>query len=85
MEMGETAVAVAATNLIGPTFAGIIYVFVTISVMGTVNGVILGYIRLPYSLALRNAIPSPFLEKINSAQHACQFRFLCNCSLRVCG
>jgi APA family basic amino acid/polyamine antiporter len=57
MEMGDTAVAVAATNLIGPTFAGIIYVFVTISVMGTVNGVILGYIRLPYSLALRNAIP----------------------------
>jgi len=42
LEMGETAVAVAATNLIGPTFAGIIYVFVTISVMGTVNGVILG-------------------------------------------
>ncbi|MPN34361.1 Serine/threonine exchanger SteT [bioreactor metagenome] len=58
--------AVAATNLIGPTFAGIIYVFVTISVMGTVNGVILGYIRLPYSLALRNAIPfSNSLKQIN--------------------
>lgn len=66
MEMGDTAVAVAATNLLGPTFAGIIYVFVTISVMGTVNGVILGYIRLPYSLALRNAIPfSNSLKKIN--------------------
>ncbi len=66
MEMGDTAVAVAATNLLGPTFAGIIYVFVTISVMGTVNGVILGYIRLPYSLALRNAIPfSNSLKKID--------------------
>lgn len=66
MEMGDTAVAVAATNLIGPTFAGIIYVFVTISVMGTVNGVILGFIRLPYSLALRNAIPfSNSLKKID--------------------
>jgi len=66
MEMGDTAVAVAATNLLGPTFAGIIYVFVTISVMGTVNGVILGYIRLPYSLALRNAIPfSNALKKID--------------------
>lgn len=66
MEMGDTAVAVAATNLLGPTFAGIIYVFVTISVMGTVNGVILGYIRLPYSLALRNAIPfSKSLKKID--------------------
>lgn len=57
MELGDTAVAVAATNLLGPTFAGVIFVFVTISVMGTANGIILGYIRLPYSLALRNAIP----------------------------
>ncbi len=66
MELGDTAVAVAATNLLGPTFAGIIYVFVTISVMGTANGIILGYIRLPYSLALRNAIPgSASLRKIN--------------------
>lgn len=66
MELGDASVATAATNLIGPTFASIIYVFVTISVMGTVNGVILGYIRLPYSLALRNAIPfSSSLKKIN--------------------
>lgn len=34
--------------------------------MGTVNGVVLGYIRLPYSLALRNAIPfSNSMKKIN--------------------
>lgn len=66
MELGDTAVAVAAENLIGPTFAGIIYIFVTISVMGTVNGVVLGYIRLPYSLALRNALPgSKALKKLN--------------------
>ncbi len=66
MELGDTAVAVAATNLFGATFAGIIYVFVTVSVMGTVNGVVLGYIRLPYSLALRNAIPfSNSMKKIN--------------------
>ncbi|MDF3002360.1 MAG: family permease [Bacillota bacterium] len=66
MELGDTAVAVAATNLLGPAFAGIIYVFVTISVMGTANGLILGYIRLPYSLALRNAIPgSKAVAKIN--------------------
>ena len=66
MKLGDESVAMAATNLFGPTFAGIIYVFVTISVMGTVNGVILGYIRLPYSLALRNAIPfSNSLKQIN--------------------
>ena len=40
--------------------------FVTISVMGTLNGIILGYIRLPYSLALRNAIPlSDSIKKIH--------------------
>lgn len=66
MTLGDASVATAATNLIGPTFASIIYVFVTISVMGTTNGVILGYIRLPYSLALRNAMPlSGALKKIN--------------------
>ncbi len=66
MELGDGSVAAVATNLFGTTFAAIIYVFVTISVMGTVNGVILGYIRLPYSLALRNAIPfSGSLKQIN--------------------
>ena len=66
MKLGDESVAMAATNLIGPTFAGIIYIFVTISVMGTANGIILGFIRLPYSLALRNAIPfSNSLKKIN--------------------
>jgi APA family basic amino acid/polyamine antiporter len=66
MTLGDASVATAATNLIGPTFASIIYVFVTISVMGTTNGVILGYIRLPYSLALRNAMPmSGALKKIH--------------------
>ena len=66
MKLGDESVAIAATNLIGPTFASIIYVFVTVSVMGTANGIILGYIRLPYSLALRNAIPfSNALKKID--------------------
>ena len=66
IEMGDSAVAVAANNLLGSAFASIIYVFVTISVMGTLNGIILGYIRLPYSLALRNAIPlSDSIKKIH--------------------
>ena len=66
MKMGDTAVAAAATKLFGPVFASVIYIFVTISVMGTANGIILGYIRLPYSLALRNAIPgSASLRKLN--------------------
>lgn len=64
MMMGDEAVGYAASTLIGPGFAKIIYLFVTISIMGTSNGVTLGYIRIPYSLALRNALPkSEWLRK----------------------
>ncbi|HZK01446.1 MAG TPA: APC family permease [Anaerovoracaceae bacterium] len=66
MEMGDASVTLIAESLMGPTFATLITAFVTISVMGTTNGVILGSIRLPYSLALRNALPgSGGLKKLN--------------------
>ena len=66
MEMGDASVTLIAENLLGTTFATLITAFVTISVMGTTNGVILGSIRLPYSLALRNALPgSESLKKLN--------------------
>ena len=66
MEMGDASVTLIAESLMGKTFATMITAFVTISVMGTTNGVILGSIRLPYSLALRNALPgSESLKKLN--------------------
>lgn len=66
MEMGDSSVTMIAESLMGHTFATLITAFVTISVMGTTNGVILGIIRLPYSLALRNALPgSSVLKKLN--------------------
>jgi APA family basic amino acid/polyamine antiporter len=66
MEMGDSSVTLIAESLMGKTFATLITAFVTISVMGTTNGVILGSIRLPYSLALRNALPgSDSLKKLN--------------------
>lgn len=44
----------------------IILIFITISVLGTLNGVFLGYMRLPYSLARRHEIPfSQSLQKIH--------------------
>jgi APA family basic amino acid/polyamine antiporter len=43
--------------LFGNVGAKIILVFVVVSVLGTVNGITLGFIRMPYSLALRNMIP----------------------------
>ncbi|MEG1584480.1 MAG: APC family permease, partial [Anaerovorax sp.] len=57
MKLGDGSVTFVAEHLLGSTFANMITAFVTISVMGTVNGVVLGFIRIPYSLALRNAIP----------------------------
>ena len=66
LQMQDASVGIVAQNLFGVLGAKAIMVFVVISVMGTVNGVILGYIRLPYSLALKNMLPhSSWLAKIN--------------------
>ncbi|WP_317367018.1 APC family permease [uncultured Tyzzerella sp.] len=57
LELGNNSVNEMANILFGPTGAKVMLVFVIISVLGTVNGVILGMIRMPYSLAIRNSIP----------------------------
>ncbi len=64
MEKGNESTFIAATNLFGDFGAKIILIFVIISVLGTVNGLVLGFIRMPYSLALRNMMPgSNWLKK----------------------
>lgn len=67
MALGDAHVSVAATQLLGPTFAKLMIVFVVISVMGTVNGLVTGYMRMPYSLALRKGMfPfSKILKKVH--------------------
>ena len=57
MSLGDAHVDLAANNLLGPWGAKIVLIFVIISIMGTINGIILGMIRLPHSLALRNMFP----------------------------
>lgn len=57
MSMGDSHVNEAAMKLFGSLGARMILTFVVISVLGTVNGVIIGIIRLPYSLAIRNMFP----------------------------
>lgn len=57
MVSGDGHVNDAALNLFGPFGAKVILIFVVISVLGTVNGVVIGMIRLPYSLAIRNMFP----------------------------
>lgn len=57
MALGDAHVDLAATQLLGPWGAKIILIFVIISILGTVNGLILGLIRLPYALAIRDMFP----------------------------
>lgn len=64
MGMGDGHVNEAAIRLFGSMGAKLILTFIVISVLGTVNGVIIGIIRLPYSLSLRNMFP--YSSKFNS-------------------
>lgn len=63
---GTDPLQLVATTLFGSMGMKIVMVFVIISVLGTLNGIILGYIRLPYALALRKEIIfSETLGKVN--------------------
>lgn len=66
MQLGDSHVDLAANKILGPMGAKIFIVFVIISIMGTVNGLLMGMIRLPYSLAIRGMFPkSEKVSKIN--------------------
>lgn len=58
MAMGDEHVYHAARLLFGNNGAKVMLVFIIISVLGTVNGILLGMIRLPYSLAIRRMLPA---------------------------
>ena len=64
LALGDGHVTFAATQLLGSFFAKVVTVVVVISVFGTLNGVILGYIRIPYSLSLRIGMV-PFENKLS--------------------
>lgn len=57
--MGDDHVSYAAAKLLGNNGAKYVMVFVIVSVIGTVNGVILGLIRIPKALAEKKLIPKP--------------------------
>lgn len=57
LKNGDSSVYLAADQLFGSFSAKIVLVFIVISVLGTVNGIILSYIRLPYTLAFRKMLP----------------------------
>lgn len=55
--MGDDHLYFAVSQLFGDFAGKAIMVFIIISVLGTVNGVVLGGIRLPYALALEGMFP----------------------------
>lgn len=58
LELGNDSAFAAANIVFGHVGAKLILTFVVISVLGTVNGLVLGFIRMPYSLAVRNMVPA---------------------------
>lgn len=58
MELGNNAPFYAANSLIGTLGARVLTLLVTVSVLGTLNGLILAYLRVPHSLTVRRMLPS---------------------------
>ncbi|MEA4973268.1 MAG: APC family permease [Candidatus Metalachnospira sp.] len=56
---GETGAKIAFTNILGSYGAVILMVFIVISCLGTLNGLMLACVRGIYSLAARNEGPNP--------------------------
>ena len=68
MALGDSHVAYAANKFLGPFGSKIILILVIISIIGTVNGLILGLIRLPNALAEKSLFPnSKKFKDINEA------------------
>ncbi len=68
LEMGDAHVGYAARLLLGPRGGRFLLSLVLISVLGTVNGLTMGMLRLPRALAARNMLPaSPALAR--ESQH----------------
>ena len=65
MELGDASVYAAFRELLGPGGSKALLVFIVISVLGTLNGLIIGLVRMPYSLAIRKMI---FADKFFSKE-----------------
>lgn len=61
MANGEAGAMLAFQNILGPVAGTLIFVFIIISCLGTLNGLMLGCTRGLYALAARNCGPRPKL------------------------
>lgn len=69
MEMGDGHVAFAAQQLLGPWGGKALMFLVLISVLGTVNGLCMGLLRMPAALADKKLLPAALLQ--GSKAHTC--------------
>ncbi len=68
LALGNNSLILASNMILGEIGTKIILIFVIISVLGTCNGLALGFIRIPYSLAIRGMVPfSKNIAKENKA------------------
>ena len=66
MQLGDASAGEMSRQLFGNFASKALITFVVISIMGTINGIVLSSIRLPYALAVRGMIPnSSCFAKIN--------------------
>lgn len=57
LSTGDAAINQIGTAMLGSKGESIMLTFVLIAVLGVVNGLVLGFIRLPHALAIKNMIP----------------------------
>ncbi len=82
--LGQAHVAEAASMLLGPLGTKLILIFVTISVMGTANGLIMAYARTPYSLGIRGMLPKENMltsisKRYQMPINSCTLSFIISC------
>lgn len=68
--LGDEHVYLAANKILGNMGAKILIIFIIISVLGTLNGLVIGFIRLPYSLALRGMLPNSNKLKVMNEKYS---------------
>ena len=64
--LGDASAGEMANQILGGFGSKVLVTFVVISIMGTINGVVMGTIRLPYALASREMLPgSKWIGQMN--------------------
>ncbi len=88
IQQGDHAVNVAANKLFGGLAGVLLSVFVVISCLGTLNGLTIACIRMPFSLAIRGQGPMPKAlaqvnKKTNMPTYSVLYAFSLSCAYLV--